>query len=106
MLRKLTCAALLSVSCAATSATIEIKDPTAVVDAYALMGAAYVCGGSRSLSTTQRLEFKEILEHYKKVVRKMAGSVDFSIARGAAEEKFNITSRNANYASCSKAVKK
>ena len=98
--------ALISVSCAATSATVEIKDPTALIEAYALMGAAYVCEGSKSLSTVQRLEFKTILEHYKKVVRKISGSLDFSIARGAAEEKFNITSRNVNYASCSKAVKK
>ena len=89
----------------ASAATIEIKDGKGLIEQYSLLGAAYVCEGSKELSTLQRLEMAQILDHYKKKMRQDGVSVDYSIARGAAEEKFGITSRNVTYQKCEKALK-
>ena len=89
----------------ASAATIEIKDGKGLIEQYSLLGAAYVCEKSKELSTMQRLEMDQILDHYKKKMRQDGVSVDYSIARGAAEEKFGITRRNVSYQICEKALK-
>jgi len=89
----------------ASAATIEIKDGKDLIEQYSLVGVAYVCAESEELSTLQRLEMSQILDHYVKKMRQDGVSVDYSIARGAAEEKFGITYGNVNYQKCEKALK-
>jgi len=101
----LTLTSAISLITTSLAATIEIKDGNDLVEKYALLGVAYRCEASKQLSTKERLEMSQIIQHYKNEIRKDGVRADFGIALGAASEKFGITS-HPYYTQCATALKK
>ena len=108
ILKKIITLVLVSICSQVSAATIEIKDSTDLVQNYAFLGAAYLCGDSKKLSTIERLEMQQIEDHYKKIVKSQIGKIiiDWRVARGAADEVFGLNRNTISYSACSKILKK
>ena len=101
-----------------SAATIEIKDSTELVENYALYGAANICRSSDKLLVSQKLEMKQIEEHYKKILISLLSKKfpdmstvskypDMSMAWSASKEKFGLeVSMTISYKNCSILLKK